>query len=50
LRTPIGSSRAIALLDGLDAELERDADVDALASALEKISAHARPLRPGRIR
>jgi DNA-binding MarR family transcriptional regulator len=26
-----------------------DADVEALARALEKVSAHARPLRPGRI-
>jgi DNA-binding MarR family transcriptional regulator len=26
-----------------------DADVEALAHALEKVSAHARPLRPGRI-
>jgi DNA-binding MarR family transcriptional regulator len=27
-----------------------DRDIDALARALEKLSAHARPLRPGRIR
>ena len=27
-----------------------DADVKALTRALEKVSAHARPLRPGRIR
>ena len=27
-----------------------DADVRALTQALEKVSAHARPLRPGRIR
>ena len=27
-----------------------DADIEAVTRALEKISAHARPLRPGRIR
>ena len=27
-----------------------DADVKALTRALEKVSAHARPLRPGRVR
>jgi DNA-binding MarR family transcriptional regulator len=38
--------------DGIDRHFSRhltDADVAALSSALEKISAHARPLRPGRI-
>jgi DNA-binding MarR family transcriptional regulator len=38
--------------DGIDrhfSQLLTDADITALARALEKISAHARPLRPGRI-
>ena len=39
--------------DGIDRHFSRhltDADVKALSRALEKVSAHARPLRPGRIR
>jgi DNA-binding MarR family transcriptional regulator len=39
--------------DGIDRHFAQhlsDADVDALTRALEKVSAHARPLRPGRIR
>jgi DNA-binding MarR family transcriptional regulator len=39
--------------DGIDRHFARhlsDADVKALTKALEKVSAHARPLRPGRIR
>jgi DNA-binding MarR family transcriptional regulator len=39
--------------DGIDRHFSRhltDADVKALTRALEKVSAHARPLRPGRIR
>jgi DNA-binding MarR family transcriptional regulator len=38
--------------DGIDRHFSQhltDADITALARALEKISAHARPLRPGRI-
>ena len=38
--------------DGIDRHFSRhltDADITALALALEKISAHTRPLRPGRI-
>ena len=38
---------------GIDEHFARhlaDSDVKALARALEKVSAHARPLRPGRIR
>jgi DNA-binding MarR family transcriptional regulator len=38
--------------DGIDrhfSQLLTDADIKALARALEKISAHARPLRPGRV-
>jgi DNA-binding MarR family transcriptional regulator len=39
--------------DGIERHFSRyltDADVKALTRALEKVSAHARPLRPGRIR
>ena len=39
--------------DGIDRHFSQqltDADVKALTRALEKVSAHARPLRPGRIR
>ncbi len=39
--------------DGIERHFSRhltDADVSALTRALEKVSAHARPLRPGRIR
>lgn len=39
--------------DGIDRHFSQhltDADVEALTRALEKVSAHARPLRPGRIR
>jgi DNA-binding MarR family transcriptional regulator len=39
--------------DGIDRHFSQhltDADIKALSRALEKISAHARPLRPGRIR
>jgi len=39
--------------DGIDRHFAQhltDADVKALTKALEKVSAHARPLRPGRIR
>ena len=39
--------------DGIERHFSRhltDADIKALGRALEKISAHARPLRPGRIR
>ena len=39
--------------DGIDRHFSRqltDADAKALSRALEKVSAHARPLRPGRIR
>ena len=39
--------------DGIERHFSQhlsDADVKALARALEKVSAHARPLRPGRIR
>ncbi len=39
--------------DGIQRHFSRhltDADVKALTRALEKVSAHARPLRPGRIR
>jgi len=39
--------------DGIERHFSRhltDADVEALTRALEKVSAHARPLRPGRIR
>ncbi|MGN6796580.1 MAG: MarR family winged helix-turn-helix transcriptional regulator [Gaiellaceae bacterium] len=39
--------------DGIDRHFARhltDADVKALTRSLEKVSAHARPLRPGRIR
>src|SRR5688572_8325581 len=39
--------------DGIDQHFSRhlsDGDIKALTRALEKISAHARPLRPGRIR
>src|SRR4249919_2278513 len=39
--------------DGIDRHFSRhltDADVKALTRALEKLSRHARPLRPGRIR
>ena len=39
--------------DGIDRHFAQhltDADVRALTQALEKVSAHARPLRPGRIR
>jgi DNA-binding MarR family transcriptional regulator len=39
--------------DGIEQHFSRhltDADIKALTRALEKISAHARPLRPGRIR
>jgi DNA-binding MarR family transcriptional regulator len=39
--------------DGIDRHFSQhltDADVKALSRALEKVSAHARPLRPGRIR
>jgi len=39
--------------DGIEQHFSRhlaDSDVKALTRALEKISAHARPLRPGRIR
>jgi DNA-binding MarR family transcriptional regulator len=39
--------------DGIDRHFSRhltDADVKALTGALEKLSSHARPLRPGRIR
>ena len=38
--------------DGIERHFARhltDADVEALSAALEKVSAHARPLRPGRI-
>jgi len=38
--------------DGIERHFSRhltDADVEALSAALEKVSAHARPLRPGRI-
>jgi len=39
--------------DGIERHFSQhltDADVEALTRALEKVSAHARPLRPGRIR
>ena len=39
--------------DGIDRHFSQhltDADIKALTRALEKVSAHARPLRPGRIR
>ncbi len=39
--------------DGIDRHFSRhltDADIKALTRALEKVSTHARPLRPGRIR
>lgn len=39
--------------DGIERHFSRhltDADIKALTRALEKVSAHARPLRPGRIR
>ncbi len=39
--------------DGIERHFSQhltDADVKALTRALEKVSAHARPLRPGRIR
>jgi hypothetical protein len=39
--------------EGIDRHFCRhltDADIKALTRALEKISTHARPLRPGRIR
>ena len=39
--------------DGIEQHFSRhltDADIKALTRALEKVSAHARPLRPGRIR
>ena len=39
--------------DGIERHFSKhltDADVEALTRALEKVSAHARPLRPGRIR
>jgi hypothetical protein len=39
--------------EGIDrhfCQLLTDADIKALTRALEKISTHARPLRPGRIR
>ena len=39
--------------DGIERHFSQhltDADVEALTAALEKVSAHARPLRPGRIR
>ena len=39
--------------DGIERHFSRhlsDADIEALTRALEKVSAHARPLRPGRIR
>jgi DNA-binding MarR family transcriptional regulator len=39
--------------DGIDRHFSRhltDADLKALTGALEKLSSHARPLRPGRIR
>lgn len=39
--------------DGIDRHFSKhlaDTDIEALTHALEKLSAHARPLRPGRIR
>jgi DNA-binding MarR family transcriptional regulator len=39
--------------DGIERRFSQhltDADVNALTRALEKVSTHARPLRPGRIR
>ena len=39
--------------DGIERHFSQhltDADIKALTRALEKVSAHARPLRPGRIR